>query len=145
MYCNNLFDGINSISDPNNPTDLEKRHLPGVNSPDTVELGKSFLVTVKVGDLLPHPNAASHFIEVLELYADETFLASVKFTAGTSHPATSLQVALAKPAKQLRAVAKCNLHGAWLGSKPIEVTGMYVANEAAPCRNTAMGVRPQQR
>ena len=130
MYCNNLFDGINSISDPNNPSDLEKRHVPDVDSPDTVELGRSFLVTAEVGAILPHPSEPNHFIEVLELYADETFLASVKLTARTSQPRATLKVALTQPAKELRVLAKCKLHGAWLGSRPIEVTGTYVSNDS---------------
>ncbi len=129
MYCNNLFDGINSIADPNNPSDLEKRHVPVVDSPDTIELGRSFLVTVEVGSLLPHPNETNHFIEVLELYADETLLASVELTARTSQPAATLRVTLTRPAKQLRVLAKCKLHGAWLGTRPIQVTGTYVPND----------------
>ena len=129
MYCNNLFDGINSISDPSNPSDLEKRHVPIIDAPDTIELGRSFLVTAEVGALLLHPNETNHFIEVFDLYADETFLASVKFTAVTSQPKATLQVTLTHPAKELRVLARCKLHGAWIGSKPITVNGPYVSND----------------
>ena len=79
-----LFCGVNRPKDPANPTDLEKKHLPVIESPDSVQLGECFTVTVEVGNLLAHPNENAHFIEFVELYADDTYLGRADFTAKTA-------------------------------------------------------------
>ena len=117
-----LFAGVNQARDPTNATDLERRHIPGIEAPGTVEQGKPFHVAVKVGAMLPHPSERHHFIEFIDFYADQTFLARVALTATGTRPAAMLTICLARPVRRLRAMARCNVHGIWVGQTPITVT-----------------------
>lgn len=117
----NLFLGVNRPSDPANMSDLERRHLPVITAPQRVHKDTPFDVTIEVGNLLAHPNDPGHFIQFLELWVDETFLARMDMTPGRACPKVTLRVALHYPAKELRARGGCNLHGVWIGQAPITV------------------------
>ena len=117
-----LFSGVNRPADPRNLSDLEKKHIPVIDAPNSVGQGECFAVIVEVGKLLAHPNERSHFIEFIDLYADELFLARVDLTAVNTCPKATLCVALSARAKKLRAYERCNIHGVWVGSAPINVT-----------------------
>ncbi len=119
-----LFVGVNRQSDPRNLSDLERRHIPAIEAPEVARKGEYFQVKIEIGKTLPHPNERDHYIEFVDLYADEAYLARVSFAAVTSAPRASLWIALAnEDIVELRAFARCNLHGVWLGSKPITVQG----------------------
>ena len=120
-FTRDLFAGVNAPSDPQNLTDLEKRHIPSVQAPACVQRAERFSVTVEVGKSLPHVNDRRHFIEFIELYADRFFLARIDLTAVNTHPKATLAISLSGPAKQLRAYARCNMHGVWVGASPIAV------------------------
>jgi len=122
MPRKSLFAGVNRPADPRNLTDLEKKHLPVLEAPETVAAGECFELLIEVGKLLAHPNEHDHFIQFLEVYADQTYLARVDFTAVTACPKARLCLALEAPAERLCAYAHCNMHGTWLGSTPIQVT-----------------------
>lgn len=64
-----FFTEVNTPADPDNMTDLEKKHIPVITAPDKVKPGECFEVTVEVGKLVAHPNETTHFIEFLDLYA----------------------------------------------------------------------------
>ena len=117
----NLFAGVNRPRDPNNLTDLERRHVPTVESPPAVRRGDCFPVTVEVGRTLRHPNERGHFIEFIDLYADEVLLAHVGLTAVNACPKATVTVSVTHGAAKLRAMARCNLHGMWMGESPITV------------------------
>ena len=117
----NLFSGVNRPVDLQNPTDLEKKHIPVIDAPANVGQGECFSVTVEVGRLLAHPNQRDHFIEFIDLYADELFLTRVDLTAVNTCPQATVCVSLSGPAKELRAYERCNIHGVWLGTSPITV------------------------
>ncbi len=70
-----LFCGVNVIKDPENMTDLEKKHMPIITAPKSIRKGECFEVTVEVGKLMQHPNEPAHHIEFIELYADHSYLA----------------------------------------------------------------------
>ena len=118
----NLFCGVNMPKDPANMTDLEKKHLPFITAPKGVKKGECFEVTIETGKLLQHPNEPGHFIEFMELYANETYLARMDFTAKTSCPTMKVCIALDHIHGKLRAFSRCNLHGTWEGQVPIEVS-----------------------
>ncbi len=117
----NLLIGVNEVADPANPSSLEKRHVPVIEAPEKVKKNKCFEVTLEVGKVLEHPNECSHFIQFIDLYADETFLARTDFTAVRTCPRISLCIALQHPVQHLQAYACCNLHGTWVGRKAINV------------------------
>jgi superoxide reductase len=115
-----LFAQVNKPKDMAAMTDLEKKHLPVIEAPDSVAAGACFQVTVEVGKLLAHPNEHAHFIEYIDLYQDQVLLARADLSAVKTCPKVTFAVAVSKGGK-LRAFASCNLHGIWEGNKPIAV------------------------
>jgi len=111
----NLFAGVNVPGDPDNLTDLEKRHVPSLFAPPAARKDEFFPVTVEVGMSLAHPNDRGHFVQFIDLFADQVFLLRVDLTPGTVAPKVTVHVALSAPAQKLRALARCNLHGLWAG------------------------------
>lgn len=116
-----LMHGINEPEDANNLTDLEKKHLPVIEAPESVGKGECFEVTIEVGRLLAHPNEPGHFIGYVDLYADDTFLSRTDLTPVKTCPKVRLCIALDHEAGELRAHEGCNMHGVWVGRKPITV------------------------
>ena len=118
----NLFVGVNEPADVDNPSDLEKKHTPVIDAPDEVKAGECLAVTVEVGKLLAHPNDHDHFIQFVELYADETFLARGSLTSVKSCPKMTFCIALKGSAEELRAYCHCNMHGTWVGRKAVKIS-----------------------
>ncbi len=116
-----IFCGVNTAGDIKQPSDLEKKHLPIITAPKKVKKDEWFEVTVEVGKLMPHPNEPGHFIEFIELYAGDTYLARMDFTGKTTSPVMKTRVALDHSHGKLRAFARCNLHGTWTNEVDIEV------------------------
>jgi superoxide reductase len=116
-----LFAGVNEPSDLRNLSDLERRHLPVIHAPEAVAVGEPFDLEVEIGSDLPHPTDVGHFIQFIEIYADELFLGRVDSAAGRTHPRVVFTVALHRPASELRAYGNCNLHGIWIGRRSILV------------------------
>ena len=112
---------MNKIKDPDNPTDLEKKHHPVITAPDNVKSGKCFEVTIEVGKLLAHPNENGHFIEFIDLYAGHEYLTRSHLTARATCPVLKACVSLNEGSGPLRAFARCNMHGVWESTKPITV------------------------
>jgi len=114
--------GVNEAKDKSNPTDLEKKHTPVIDSPGTAKKDEIFTITVEVGRLLAHPNEPGHFIEWIELYCGDTFLARVSLSGGASAPKVIIPIKLSHAHGPLKAWGKCNLHGLWESTKDIKVT-----------------------
>ncbi|NIO49705.1 MAG: desulfoferrodoxin [Candidatus Aminicenantes bacterium] len=100
-------------------TDLEKKHTPVIESPKKVKKGEPFEVQVEVGKHMKHPNENAHYIEWIELYSGETFLARVDLVPRLTEPKVKFVVAL-DHAHPLIAKERCNLHGLWQ-SFPVEI------------------------
>jgi superoxide reductase len=117
-----IFCGVNTVADIEQASDLEKKHLPIISAPESVKKGECFEVTVEVGKLLRHPNEPGHFIQFIELYAGDTYLGRMDFTAKTTCPIMKACVSLDHAHGKLRAFERCNLHGTWENEVDIEVT-----------------------
>jgi superoxide reductase len=117
-----VFCGVNIVKDPNNMTDLEKKHLPVIIAPKSVRKGECFEVVVEVGKLMQHPNEPGHHIEFVELYADHTYLARMDLTAHRTYPIMKVCISLDHMHGKLRTFERCNLHGIWEADCEIEVT-----------------------
>lgn len=116
-----LFCGVNAVKDPQNMTDLEKKHVPVIEAPESVKKGEPFVVTVEVGHYMAHPNTMGHFIQWIELYSGDTFLARAELVPEFSSPKVTFPVML-KHGHPLIAIERCNLHGQWASEpKPIKV------------------------
>jgi len=113
--------GLNVAKDPNNLTDLEKKHTLVIDAPQKVGRDETFEVKIEVGKLLAHPNEPAHFIEWIELYCGDTFLGRASFSGGASYPLATFKVKLSHAHGPLKAWEKCNLHGLWESTKEITV------------------------
>jgi len=103
---------INSAADPENMTDLEKKHTPVVCVPDDAQPGQCATVTVEVGKLLAHPNELDHFIGRVELFENGVLLAAANLSPVTSCPTVTFCVNC-KGSGKVTARAWCNMHGVW--------------------------------
>ena len=121
MCEDDIFCGVNKAKSASvdEMTDLEKKHTPVIEAPTKVKKGESFEVQVEVGKHLKHPNENAHYIEWIELYSGETFLARVDLVPKLTEPKVKLVVAL-DHAHPLIAKERCNLHGLWQSS-PVEI------------------------
>ncbi len=116
-----LFDGVNKIHDPRNPSELEKKHIPDIEAPNEVLKGEFFEVSIIVGRMQTHANEPGHFIQYIDLYADDNFIARTDFAPTRTEPKITLSIGLYHNTEQLIALAACNNHGVWVGSRPIAV------------------------
>jgi superoxide reductase len=119
--ADDIFCSVNAVADVRQASDLEKKHLPVITAPKRVEKGEHFEVVVEVGKLLAHPNEPGHFIQFIELYAGDSYLARMDFTAKTTCPIMKVCVCLDHAHGKLRAFERCNLHGTWENEIDIEV------------------------
>ena len=113
--------GVNEAKDAAEATDLEKKHTPVIEAPDTVKKNEPFEVTIEAGKLLAHPNEPGHFIEWMELYCGDTFLFHLGLAGTVGYPKVSVPISLTHAHGPLRARVKCNLHGLWESTREIKV------------------------
>ena len=118
-----LFCGINKPADAANMTELEKKHMPVIDCPDTVKAGEPFKVHINVGEI-PHVMDEGHHIQWIDVYFKNNFFARVDLTPQFTRPEVTLT--LERHSKHesstLRVIERCNLHGQWEASKEISVT-----------------------
>ncbi|MFH1338603.1 MAG: class II SORL domain-containing protein [Candidatus Omnitrophota bacterium] len=113
--------GVNEPKDRDNPTDLEKKHIPVIEAPDRVKKDEPFEVKIEVGKLLTHPNEPAHFIEWIELYSGDTFLGRANYSGAATYPTAVFKVKLSHAHGPLKAWEKCNLHGIWESTRELNV------------------------
>lgn len=118
-----FFCGINRPADAVNMTELEKKHTPVIECPDTVKAGEPFEVKINVG-AIPHVMEEGHFIQWIDVYFRENFFARVEFTPKFTRPQVTLTLERHSkhPTSTLRVIERCNLHGQWEASKEITIT-----------------------
>jgi superoxide reductase len=118
-----IFCGNNRPKDPSNMTDLEKKHTPVIECPDTVKSGDPFQVKINVGSM-PHVMEEGHHIQWIDVYSGENFNERIDLTPVFTRP--EITITLVKGGKHrtanLKVVERCNLHGQWEASKEITVT-----------------------
>lgn len=121
MCEDDIFCGVNEAKSTNvdEMTDLEKKHTPVIESPKAVKKGEPFEVYVEVGKHMSHPNENAHYIEWIELFSGDTFLARVDLVPRLTVPKVKIIVAL-DHGHPLIAKLRCNLHGLWKGT-PVDI------------------------
>ena len=105
------FKKVLRVADPANLTEVEELHVPVIEVPAAVTVSEMFAVTVKISKY-PHTMEPGHYIQFVDLYADQTFLSRVTFTPTAPRPKVTLFIELIE-STTLRAVAFCNLDGFW--------------------------------
>ncbi len=111
-----LFSQVNTAQNPHQLTPLEKKHVPEIALPKKVEAGKPFHVKITVNHVMQH----RHFIQWIEIYDGELFLARVDFTAVKTRAQATVTLVLEK-STTLNVFERCNFHGLWKNSVSVEV------------------------
>jgi superoxide reductase len=97
--------------------DYIDRHSAFVHCDAKAAKGEKFKVKVMVGDEYKHPDEFDHYIQYVQLWNGETFLAQATFTAGAmgSAPANLEVDFYVVPSKNMKLVAHayCTKHGLW--------------------------------
>jgi len=116
----------------------KEKHVPAIESPDTIQKGTVAPITVSVGKEIAHPNTTEHHISWIEVYflaKGEKFafqIGKFDFTAhgaSTQGPNTSTIYSEPKVVAHIKtdksgtimAISYCNIHGLWENAKEIEV------------------------
>ncbi len=108
------------LQNPQNPSLLEKKHVPALEVPSEVGIGEWFGVKVKVGYLVPHPSTPKHWITKIYLLCNGKKIAETEYPlGGIAASEATFKIRLEQNAR-LEAVEHCNLHGTWI-SEPVEV------------------------
>ena len=98
--------------DPLKPTDYELKHLPQITIKDKDASGYTMIeITVGQGGII-HPSIPDHWIDFIELYADDKLVGRSTLEAEISRGAAAFSVKLDE-VKTLSSKAGCNLHGIW--------------------------------
>jgi superoxide reductase len=118
-----LFCKVNRAENPDAKTPLEQKHTPVITVPEVIKADEFTPVRIKVGEIT-HPNENAHFIQWVELYLNDVYLARYDFTAVVTSPEVEAKVKFIHSGlkAKLRAIARCNVHGLWEGTKDITVS-----------------------
>jgi len=112
---------LNRLTNRDNPSVLEQKHVPAIAVPSAVQSGAWFDVRINVGFMQEHPSTPEHWITKIKLLINGSEAAESDFEKGgvtASHAIFSIK--LDKTAR-LEAVEHCNIHGTWI-SDPVNIT-----------------------
>lgn len=111
-------DAIKTAADPNNLTELEKKHIPVITIVKKCGLIPQGCqdVHVKMGQI-QHPMLAEHSIQHIDFYIDKEFISRVILTPDKLNPAAALH--LKAHGGELSVIELCNLHGAWINQSDL--------------------------
>ena len=116
----------------------KEKHVPVIESPDSIKKGDVLEVNISVGKEIAHPNTTEHYIGWISVYflpSNEKFPYQIARTelsshgasvagANTSgvltHPSIDLNIKTEKSGSII-AVSYCNIHGLWENAKKITV------------------------
>ena len=110
----NVPDAIKIPGDPDNLTEVEKKHVPEVSISrecSSVHGEGCADVHVKVGEI-QHVMETEHYIKFIDFYASKKYLARLVLTPQRIHPSVSL--CLNVNTGKLTVVESCNVHGSWM-------------------------------
>ena len=125
----------------------KEKHVPVIEALDQVKADEFFEVKVSLGKGIAHPNTTEHHISWISLYFHPGGLSSTyqvgrfEFSAhGESvagpnegpvytHHEVTASLRVNKPGT-LHALALCNIHGLWEGSKEIGISGVLSPSTA---------------
>ncbi|ENN96192.1 Desulfoferrodoxin ferrous iron-binding region [Methanocaldococcus villosus KIN24-T80] len=108
-----------------NNTDFERKHAPKIECKDVVKVNEIY--EVKLYMEVEHPMEKEHYIQYIELYAEDYPLAKI-FLTPYAKPEVTLKIKAPSEGHEGRefrliAYAYCNLHGIWKSEKKIKIEG----------------------
>ncbi|MBW1719721.1 MAG: hypothetical protein JRJ43_09190 [Deltaproteobacteria bacterium] len=112
--------GLLRLKNRENPTNLEKKHVPAIDVPARLIKNEWFEVKIRVGYETVHPSVSKHWIDEITLLVNGVEVARADFrVGGVSAPEASFKIRLNKTST-IEAIENCNLHGRWI-SDPVTV------------------------
>lgn len=98
--------------------DYFDRHTPVIHCNDTAREGQKFKVKLKLGNEYSHPDEPNHYINYIQLWNRETFLAEAHFTPGVlgnkpGYMEVDFYIVPGPVSMNLSAMAVCTNHGLW--------------------------------
>jgi len=122
MKCeDDLLCGVNKVTDLEHMSGIEKEHVPIITAPAEIRANEPFDVTIEVGEQMSHPSEPIHYVDFIDLYADDTFIARLDLTPKTTLPVMTVRVSLSHAHDTLRGFAHCTSRGTWEGRMQIKV------------------------
>ena len=104
--------------DPKNMDKGELKHTPQITIKGKDEKGFT-LVEINIGQGgIIHPSTADHWIDFIELYADDKLVGKTSLEPELSRGLAAFTVKLDN-VKTLKARSGCNLHGIWTSTTPV--------------------------
>ncbi|MEN8261924.1 MAG: desulfoferrodoxin family protein, partial [Nitrospirota bacterium] len=110
----NVPDAIKIPGDPNNLTEVERKHVPVVlisRECSSVHGEGCADVHVKIGEI-EHVMETEHYIKYIDFYASKKYLTRLVLTPQRIHPSVGL--CLNVNTGKLTTVGNCNVHGSWM-------------------------------
>jgi superoxide reductase len=107
-------EGLLELKNRENPTPMERGHVPAIETVPRVRKNEWFDVNVRVGFMKEHPSHAEHWIIFIKLMVDGTYVTKTEFEVGGISSSSALFRIRIAETGLLYAVAHCNLHGTWL-------------------------------
>lgn len=106
-------DAIKQPIDPNNLSDLEKKHIPAIKMNKQCGLVGPGCVDahIKIGDML-HVMEAKHYIMYIDIYLDRAFVARYHLSPEKLNPVLGIHLKVS--GGKLLALENCNIHGRWV-------------------------------
>jgi len=116
-----LFCKLNKPEDVEPDSPVAKKHVPVITVPSAIKAGEFHDVKITVGEI-EHPNENEHFIQWIEFYEGNVYLARFDFAPGMTKPEVTIPLKLGHHGldSTLRAISRCNLHGLWEGKVQIK-------------------------
>jgi len=112
--------GLLRLKNRENPTVLEKKHVPAIEAPGKVTKDEWFGIKVRVGFMTVHPSTPEHWIDEITILVDGVEVAETDFeVGGVFAPEASFKIRLNKTST-IEVIENCNLHGRWI-SDPVAV------------------------
>lgn len=97
------------------PNNFELKHMPEIIVKGKDDKGYTMVEIIVGQNDIIHPSTPDHWIDFIELYADDKLVGKNVLEADISRGATAFAVKL-EGVKKLTSKAGCNLHGIWTAS-----------------------------
>lgn len=107
------------VQDPNKMTLSERKHQPVIQIEGAVKPAELFMAKINIGEV-QHPMTPVHWIQWIEVYAEDQLLSRIEFTGFAPAAQVTLPL-MTESSFQLRVIENCNQHGIWEAVQKIEV------------------------
>jgi len=110
-----ILGGVHSVENIDTADDFSKKHVPFIA---TLRDGDVVSITVEVGHYAAHPNVPDHWIDLIEICANDAPIVTYDFAAAVVAPKVTA-VTMLDPGTKVTVYERCNLHGYWVAETTV--------------------------